>query len=212
MDYLQTECTYLNPQYLDFLKEFRLQPSRQIAASFQLVEDTGSDEDFGDVHLDIKGTWLDTILYEIPLLALTSEAYFRFCDADWSHKGQLEKAYGKGAKLLQHGCLFSEFGTRRRRDYHTQELVLRGLVRAAAEGKEKGWKGRLNGTSNVHFAKKFGITPVGTVAHEWFMGIAAITNDYENASETALRYWVGCFGQGVCEISHSTKVWPNQLL
>lgn len=154
----------------------------------------------GDLHLEIKGTWLDTILYEIPLLALTSEAYFRFCDTDWTFRNQEEKAQSKGAQLLQHGCLFSEFGTRRRRDYHTQDLVLQGLIRAAREGTVQGWKGTLNGTSNVHFAMKYGIPPVGTVAHEWFMGIAAITNDYKNANETALRYWVGCFGEGVSSI------------
>lgn len=198
LQYLQTTCTYLNQPYLRFLESFHLRPSEHIVASFHPLEDAGSDEDVGDVHLDIKGLWVDTILYEIPLLALTSEAYFRFCDNDWSHKGQEEKAYEKGVGLLQHGCLFSEFGTRRRRDYHTQELVLQGLVRAAKDGKERGWKGKLSGTSNVHLAMKYGIPPVGTVAHEWFMGIAAITNDYENVNETALRYWIGCFGEGVC--------------
>ena len=166
-----------------------------------MVEDTGSDGDLGDVYLDIKGTWVDTILYEIPLLALTSEAYFRFCDTDWSYRAQKETAQRKGATLLQHGCLFSEFGTRRRRDYHTQDLVVQGLARAAQQGKEEGWTGQLNGTSNVHFAMKFGMAPVGTVAHEWFMGIAAITDDYENANETALRYWVGCFGEGILGIA-----------
>ncbi|KAI9872156.1 MAG: nicotinate phosphoribosyltransferase [Pleopsidium flavum] len=201
IQYLETRCTYLNRPYLRFLENFRLQPDEQIVASFQVLEDTGSDDDIGDIHLDIKGSWVDTILYEIPLLALTSEAYFRFCDTDWSYKRQEEKAYQKGATLLQHGCLFSEFGTRRRRDYHTQDLVLQGLTRAAEEGEDKGWKGKLSGTSNVHFAMKHGITPVGTVAHEWFMGIAAITNDYESVSETALRYWIGCFGEGVLGIA-----------
>ena len=197
LHYLKTTCTYLNPPYLYFLKDFRLRPSQHIVTSFHTVANTGSDEDIGEVHLDIKGTWVDTILYEIPLLALTSEAYFRFCDTDWTHREQVEKAHSKGAQLLQHGCLFSEFGTRRRRDYHTQDLVLQGLIHAADEGKRQGWRGTLNGTSNVHFAMKYGIPPVGTVAHEWFMGIAAITNDYENANETGLRYWVGCFGEGV---------------
>ena len=132
---------------------------------------------------------MDTILYEIPLLALVSEAYFKFCDQDWSYTGQADKAYQKGIKLLEEGCIFSEFGTRRRRDYHTQDVVLQGLRRAEAEAKQKGWPGKLSGTSNVHFAMKHGIPPVGTVAHEWFMGVEAITNDYEHANQIALEYW-----------------------
>lgn len=48
---------------------------------------------------------------------------------------------------------------------------------------------------------KHGIPPIGTVAHEWFMAVAAITNDYEHANEIALRYWVGTFGEGVLGIA-----------
>ena len=168
---------------------------------FNPLNDTGSAKDLGDIHFDVGGLWLHTILYEVPLLALTSEAYFRFCDKDWSHEGQEEKAYVKGIKLMEHGCVFSEFGTRRRRDYHTHDLVMQGLVRAARIASEQKWKGKLSGTSNIHFAMKYGVPPVGTVAHEWFMGIASITNDYEHANETALRYWVGCFGEGVLGIA-----------
>lgn len=78
---------------------------------------------------------------------------------------------------------------------------MQGLIRASADAQSRGWRGKLSGTSNVHFAMKHGIPPVGTVAHEWFMGIASITNDYEHANETALRYWVGCFGEGVLGIA-----------
>ena len=199
--YLKYTCTFFNDAYLRFLSSFRLYPSKQVHASFTPLEDTGSQDDVGDVHLDVGGRWLDTILYEIPLLALTSEAYFKFCDQDWYYDHQEEKAYDKGSKLLETGCIFSEFGSRRRRDYHTQDLVLQGLKKAALNADAHGWKGKLSGTSNVHFAMKYGITPVGTVAHEWFMGIASITNDYEHANETALRYWVGCFGEGVLGIA-----------
>ncbi|KAI4101731.1 MAG: hypothetical protein L6R37_004812 [Teloschistes peruensis] len=200
-DYLKNTCPYFNETYLQFLRSFRLQPSQQVRASFTPLTDTGSQDDVGDIYLDIGGRWLDTILYEIPLLALTSEAYFKFCDRDWSYHNQEERAYKKGCRLLEHGCKFSEFGSRRRRDYHTHDLVLQGLKRAAADGDTRGWKGKLSGTSNVHFAMKYGIPPVGTVAHEWFMGVASITNDYEHANETALRYWVGCFGEGVLGIA-----------
>ena len=201
LQYLKGTCTYFNNSYLRFLTTFRLQPSQQVKVLFEPLRDTGSADDLGDIHFEIGGLWLHTILYEIPLLALTSEAYFRFCDKDWSHKGQEQKGYAKGVKLMDSGCVFSEFGTRRRRDYHTHDLVMQGLTRAASTASEQGWKGKLSGTSNVHFAMKYGIPPVGTVAHEWFMGIASITNDYEHANETALRYWVGCFGEGVLGIA-----------
>lgn len=199
--YLQNTCKYFNNTYLRFLSSFRLNPSEEVKISWVPLNDTGSADDVGDLHLAVGGLWLRTILYEIPLLALTSEAYFKFCDKNWSHDGQEEKAYNKGMRLLEKGCLFSEFGTRRRRDYHTHDLVLQGLMRSATDAKKRGWQGKLTGTSNVHFAMKYGIPPVGTVAHEWFMGIASITDDYVHANETALRYWVGCFGEGVLGIA-----------
>lgn len=201
LNYLKTTCPYFTNAYLQFLSAFRLQPSKEVKVTFDPVEHTGNEHDRGDIHLDIGGLWLHTILYEIPLLALTSEAYFRFCDKDWNHDMQEEKAYMKGVRLLSHDCIFSEFGTRRRRDYQTHDLVMQGLVRAAMEGKNQEWKGKLSGTSNVHMAMKYGVAPVGTVAHEWIMGIASVTNDYEHANETALRYWVGTYGEGVLGVA-----------
>ncbi|KAL5462752.1 hypothetical protein PMIN06_001445 [Paraphaeosphaeria minitans] len=199
--FLKSTCHYLNDQYLRFLSNFRLRPSKQLKLVFKPINDTGSDDDLGDFNIQTEGLWVETILYEIPLLALVSEAYFKFVDKDWSHAGQVEKAYEKGSKLLQGDCIFSEFGTRRRRDYHTQDLVLQGLCRAEADGASKGWQGKLTGTSNVHFAMKHGLAPIGTVAHEWFMGVAAITNNYEQANRIGLEYWTSTFGEGVLSIA-----------
>lgn len=199
--FLKNKCPYLDEQYLRFLSQFRLHPSKQLKLVFTPTEDTGADTDFGDFRIITEGLWLDTILYEIPLLALISEAYFKFCDRDWEYVGQVEKAYQKGLKLQEEGCIFSEFGTRRRRDYHTQDLVLQGLRRAQDEATQKGWTGKLSGTSNVHFAMKHDLLPIGTVAHEWFMGVAAITNDYKHANEIALRYWTSTFGEGVLAVA-----------
>jgi len=172
-----------------------------VKVTFTPQQDTGSEDDTGDLHIHTEGLWVETILYEIPLLALVSETFFKFCDGDWTHDGQLAKAKDKGKQLMQDGCIFSEFGSRRRRDYHTQDLVIQGLLAAQKEAEQQSLRGKLSGTSNVHFAMKHGIPPVGTVAHEWFMGVAAITNDYEHANEIALRYWVSTFGEGVLGIA-----------
>ncbi|KAI0107891.1 nicotinate phosphoribosyltransferase [Nemania sp. FL0031] len=200
--FLKSHCPYLTTPYLNFLSEFRLSPREQLKPTFNPIgEDTGADDVVGDIHIEISGKWVDTILYEIPLLALTSEAYFKFMDTDWNYEGQEEKALEKGLQILKAGCTLSEFGTRRRRDYHTQALVFRGLVNASKKAAGSGLPGKLAGTSNVHLAMRFNLAPIGTVAHEWFMGIAAITNDYESANEEALRRWVACFGEGVLGIA-----------
>jgi len=200
--FLRTHCPYLTPSYLEFLQEFRLRPREQVSIKFLPLErDTAAETDIGDIDIIVSGTWAETILYEIPLLALTSEAYFKFMDPDWTYDGQEDKAFEKGMRLLEAGCVFSEFGTRRRRDYHTQALVFRGLTKASKEAEKRGLPGKLSGTSNVHLAMRFDIPPVGTVAHEWFMGVAAIAGDYTAATEEALSRWVGCFGEGVLGIA-----------
>lgn len=191
-EFLKKQCQFLNPAYLSYLKKFQLRPSEQVHLSFENIQN-----DFGDLHIVTKGLWVETILYEIPLLALTSEAYFKFVDRDWSHDGQEELAYHKGVDLFKAGCMVSEFGSRRRRDLETQHRVVQGLTRASQESHP----GKLTGTSNVYMAMKHNIAPVGTVAHEWYMAIASITNDYENANELGLDYWLKCFGEGVLGIA-----------
>lgn len=194
LEFLQQKCSFLSPEYLSYLQSFRMKPSDHVKLSF----DPHDESEYGDLSIKIEGLWLETILYEVPLLAMTSEAYFKFVDQDWSHEGQEDLAHQKGMKLFKAGCLVSEFGSRRRRDFKTQDLVVAGLKRASEEG---GMLGKLTGTSNVYFAMKHGISPVGTVAHEWYMGIAALTDNYEQANELGLSYWLDCFGEGVLGIA-----------
>lgn len=120
----------------------------------------------------------------MPLLMLVCEAYFRFMDTDWTPEGQEEKDFRKGITLLEAGCNFAEYGARRRRDCLTQVLVLRGLVRTKERGDELG---SFSGTSNVRMAKNFGLKPMGTMVHEWFMGVAAVFDDYRTSTALALH-------------------------
>lgn len=200
VEWLRQACPYLSEEYLSWLQNFRLKPREQVRMGFVAAD--GEDE-YGELELSVAGLWVETILYEIPLLALVSEAYFKFVDTDWSYDGQVENAKAKALRLLEHGCVFSEFGSRRRRDGRTHEMVMQGLLEAQhdAETNGKGWKGKFTGTSNVHMARCFGVAPVGTVAHEWFMGIAAITDNYCDANERALQYWTATFGRGVLAIA-----------
>ncbi|KAK9475367.1 Quinolinate phosphoribosyl transferase [Dipodascopsis tothii] len=184
IDYLRTSVPQLPLAYLDYVKTFRLRPAEQIKLAY--------DDAAQDFSIEIGGLWVETILYEIPILALVSEAYFRFVDTDWDTAGQVELAERKCLDLLAAGCSFSEFGTRRRRSFAVQELVMRGLVAGheqfvAAHGGSTAVG--LRGTSNVHFARQFGLVPIGTVAHEWMMGIAAVTGDYDHPNATAMTKW-----------------------
>jgi len=202
IQWLEKTCRYLSEAYLQYLREFCLKPREQVKMSFTPHEAGEGDEVSGDLQLETRGLWVETILYEVPLLAMISEAYFKFVDKDWTYEDQVANAKQKGLKLLEAGCVFSEFGSRRRRDYKTHELVMTGLLEAQAEGKQRlEWKGKFTGTSNVHMAMRFGVAPIGTVAHEWFMSIAAITDNYADANETAMQYWTATFGRGVLSIA-----------
>lgn len=163
-----SQLPFIDQDYADYLKAYEFKPEEQV--HFHLDPQTRG------FDLVVTGLWLDTILYEVPLLALISESYFLFVDTDWNHDGQYENAYKKAETLLNNGCKFSEFGTRRRRDMQTHDTIMRAMLDAQKEyvkrceerGEEP--KGSVAGTSNVSLAKKYNITPIGTVGKCYFQG------------------------------------------
>jgi len=188
--WLKRTCPYLKPRYLEYLSNYKFRPE-QVHISFNPVSEDG---EFGRVDIEAVGPWVETIMWEVPLMACLSELYFRLVVTDWIDEGQAETAYKKGQQLLEAECTFSEFGTRRRRSYYTQDIVIQSLIRASTDMPDKG---KVVGTSNVHLAHKHNITPVGTIAHEWFMAVGAMKG-YENANSLALDLW--------------EEVYPNALL
>ena len=208
--WLHVACPFLNKDYLYFLGNFRFRPVQQIRLGFETDGQKDGQKDSkkdgqteGVLSLEVYGLWVETILYDILLLAIVSEAYFRFVDKDWTISGQEQSAKDKATRLLKAGCIFSELGTRRRRSYRTHLAVLKGLIAGAQSGdiQNDQTRGCFLGTSNVHLAMRFGLKPIGTVAHEWFMAIAALTDDYENANQHALRHWTGMVKAGVTPIA-----------
>ncbi|KAJ2511989.1 nicotinate phosphoribosyltransferase [Coemansia sp. RSA 1939] len=180
IDYLGSACSYLSSEYLSYLSQLRFNPAEEVLCGFN--KNTCS------LSLQIKGKWCKVILYEVPLLALVSESYYRFVDKDWNHDGQRQKIKAKARALVSAECKFAEFGTRRRRDFTTQDIVMSALLEVSSE-----FPGYLSGTSNVYMARKYGIPPVGTVAHEWTMGVAALEGTYENANRLAMQKWLATF-------------------
>ncbi|KAH7912012.1 Quinolinate phosphoribosyl transferase [Hygrophoropsis aurantiaca] len=178
--WLEEACPYFTKEYISHLRNFRFKPD-QVKVAFIPIS---PQDDRGHIAIEAIGPWKDTILWEVPLMACLSELHFQD-SADWSYEGQNENAYQKAQTLLQAGCVFSEFGTRRRRSFQTQDIVISNIIRAS---KDTAGQGKFAGTSNAYFAKKFDLTPIGTIAHEWFMGVAALEG-YENANSNALKRW-----------------------
>jgi nicotinate phosphoribosyltransferase len=144
--------------------------------------------------IETNGTWLNTSMYEIPTLAIVNEVYFRMAyDYDELMESFEEKLDAKIA-LLANGTYnigaFSEFGLRRRLSAEAQELAVLKLKEANL-GKSK-----FVGTSNVLLAKKLGVNPVGTMAHEWIMCVCQGNHKHNPAYSNwyALDYWVKEYG------------------
>ncbi|EIM91066.1 nicotinate phosphoribosyltransferase [Stereum hirsutum FP-91666 SS1] len=192
-DWLRKTCPYFSEEYLEYLSNYRFDPS-QVHIKF-IVERTEGDEEYGNIDIEAVGPWIEAIFWEVPLMSTLSEIYFTTVDTDWNLDGQRELAYDKAKRLLEAGCVFSEFGTRRRRSFDVQNLVVEEILRAERDLPNA--KGKASGTSNVYLAMKHNTSPMGTIAHEWFMGVGAMKG-YEHANALAMELW--------------ESVYPNALL
>ncbi|MEC5394565.1 nicotinate phosphoribosyltransferase [Bergeyella sp. RCAD1439] len=171
--YLKETCPYLDLPYLDFLEGYHYDPSE-----VKIVQENDN------LKVCVEGLWYRTILWEVPLLALISELHYCMNKMERdSNSTVVQNTVEKSKKLNELGVTFAEFGTRRRHSYKVHQLVMEALM---AE------KGQFIGTSNVHFAMKFGVKPIGTHAHEWFMFHAA-EYGFKMANQLALEHWVDVY-------------------
>jgi nicotinate phosphoribosyltransferase len=184
LDYLR-KITWIKGDYVDFLRIWR---PRFEDFTF------GTDADCG-LTIETNGTWVNTSMYEIPTLAIVNEVYFRMA-YDYntliaSFKDRLLDKIERVNKNLIYLGTFSEFGLRRRLSAEAQELAVKGL----AEGC-KNSSSIFVGTSNVLLAKKFGIKPVGTMAHEWIMCSGQGNHKHNPAYSNwyALDAWIKEYG------------------
>ena len=82
--WLESKCPYFQSNYLDYLQSFRFNPSH-VSIQFMPTKD---DPEIGQLDIEIDGLWVETILWEVPLMALLSEAYFKCVDTSWESDGQ----------------------------------------------------------------------------------------------------------------------------
>ena len=144
--------------------------------------------------IDTRGTWLNTSMYEIPTLAIVNEVYFRKqYNYDELIKNFEEKLDEK-ISWIESGkyniSFFSEFGLRRRLSGEAQEMAISKLMKKTYPGS------KFVGTSNVYLAKKYGISPAGTMAHEWIMCVGQGNHKHNPAYSNwyALDAWVKEYG------------------
>jgi nicotinate phosphoribosyltransferase len=184
------------PDELKFFRETRLfEPASLHFLSGLLLPTTTVERTLDGYRIEVEGTWSRTILWETYILSIVNELYGR----GLMHERGLDpdKVYDEGdrrleakiARLKGTEVKLVEFGTRRRHSREWQEHVVN--VMSAKLPKQ------LVGTSNVALAKRYGLKPVGTMAHEIFMVQAAIAEDdraLRSSQRELLDVWQGYYG------------------
>ncbi len=164
---------FIKDDFVDFLRLFQLNMDYvDICVNEQL-------------DIIITGPWLHTIMFEVPLLAIVNEVYFR--------ETQLAPDWQEGVKRLQHKIeliknhdnvsrlRLSDFGTRRRFSGDWHKKVVSTLQNELGDN--------LAGTSNVLLAKELGLTPMGTMAHEFLQAGQALGPRLIDSHKFAFEVW-----------------------
>lgn len=185
LNYL-SKIEWLHEDYIDYLRLWN--------ARYEDFE-IGTDADCG-FSLEARGTWLNTSMYEIPVLAIINEVYFRMTyDYDELFVQYKRKLEEKKAWLISGKYnlgIFSEFGLRRRLSAEAQDLAVKILCENNSQYNDS----KFIGTSNVFLAKKYNVVPVGTMAHEFIMCVGQGNPMYNPAysNKLAMDAWTKEYG------------------
>ncbi|RAN82136.1 nicotinate phosphoribosyltransferase [Bacillus sp. SRB_336] len=181
LDYLRT-WRFIKSDFIDFLGLFQL---NEKYVDISPASGGPGAEGHGEIEIRICGPWLHTILFEVPLLAIVNEVYFR------NTSGVID--LGEGRRRLHEkiallrdtpgyaGCRIADYGTRRRYSRVWHEEVVTTLRNELA--------GQLAGTSNVWLARKLNLTPLGTLAHEYLQAHQALGPRLRDSQVAALEAW-----------------------
>ena len=172
--YVSRKIRYIPRNYWEWLRGFRFE-SDKIEASLDAE---------GHLQIQVTDSLYKVTLYEVPVLAIVAELRNRWrgVQADIAHA--LEILDGKIALANENRLIFSEFGTRRRFSSVLHDAVVRELKQKCPKC--------CGGTSNVYFAMKYDMTPIGTFPHEWVMFHSGVFG-YKRANYLSLEDWIAVY-------------------
>ena len=168
---------FIKSDFVDFLDLFQM--------NRKWVRVSPSPKDNGAIDLVVEGPWLHTILFEIPLLAIVNEVYFRRTQ---SHPDLVEGRSRLRNKiaLIQADprladCKIADYGTRRRFSRAWQQEMLGTLKDRLAT--------QFAGTSNTWFAMTQNLVPLGTMAHEYLQACQSLGPRLRDSQTFAFERW-----------------------
>jgi nicotinate phosphoribosyltransferase len=176
LDYLRS-MRFIKSDFVDFLGLFQMNE--------KYVSVLPSPKRNGEIEITFRGPWLHTILFEIPVLSIVNEIYFRNTVKLPDYAQGRQRLDEKIGQVVGQSDLaemrIADYGTRRRfsRLWHEEVLL---------ECKNK-LGPHLAGTSNVYFAMKYGMTPLGTMAHEYLQACQALGPRLRDSQTFAFETW-----------------------
>lgn len=169
---------FIKSDFVDFLSLFHLKDKY-----IRVTKDPACD--FG-LSIEITGPWLHTILFEIPILAIVNEVYFRHIAPVPDEAEGMRRLRAKIALLKNEpdnaDLRVSDFGTRRRFSSAWQEKVVRVLIDELGSP-------IFSGTSNVDLARRYGLVSIGTMAHEYLQACQALGPRLRDSQVFGFEMW-----------------------
>lgn len=175
LNYLR-QLRFIKSDFVDFLELFHL-PERCVRVEYG--------EQPGELSIEVEGPWLHTILFEIPILAIVNEVYFRHAhpEPDWEEgrRRLIEKMELVSSDAALSSFKLAEYGTRRRfsKQWHNEVVTLL----------KKHMGANFAGTSNVWMAKKHDLLPLGTMSHEYLQACQSLGPRLRDSQIFALETW-----------------------
>jgi nicotinate phosphoribosyltransferase len=176
LDYLRG-MRFIKSDFVDFLGLFQMNE--------KYVTVLPSPRRNGEIEITLRGPWLHTILFEIPVLSIVNEIYFRNTVRLPDYARGRQRLDEKIGQIVGQPDLadmkIADYGTRRRfsRLWH-EEVLLETTNKLGPH---------MAGTSNVYFAMKYGLTPLGTMAHEYLQACQALGPRLRDSQTFAFETW-----------------------